>query len=490
MKVRVGLDFGTYQTKACVNYQKEGQVPEFEFINFSSDSKTNFFLPSILNLHNNDAISIGQNQDAVKSYRFFKIASAEDKNFRGISGLNKTNAHYELERYGSLSPEIISIIYLSYTIGLIKKRFNKKHTAAKSSNSKKGSFWGKFFSFKSKKNKNRTDANKFFYQIGVPTEWSAEKNRWRRRKFEQILYLANDINETESYSTIQSLSISSFIDLIKNRFQSLENNLNNHKWADIISDGKISAFPETAAGLTYLVKTGKIGEGYYLALDIGGGSSDISFFRVNANRTFEYLASESLLIASNDIYDVYGKSHPENLSIEAVQEKLVEVDNNHLESDKLYLKAYKATMRRLNHKIKQIYNERVYWHFKKTVANQKFRDQDCFVYGGGSLLHKPSHGIGNIMRKINLHDQGTESLTATRTKANIRMIKDSLDVPHSVKPDSWKKHIPLLIVSLGLSYIQPDQTYDWNDTLYKPREGFYYLDDDPELFDVFRRRWV
>lgn len=489
MKVRVGLDFGTYQTKACVNYQEAGQTPEFEFINFGTDSETNFFLPSILNLHGERAISVGKNSDADKSYRFFKIASAEDENFRGISGLNKSNAHYEIKRYDSLSPEIISIIYLSHTIGFIKERFNEEHSSNKS-RGKKGSFFGKFFGRKSDDKPSEIDDHEFFYQIGIPTEWSAEKNRWRRRKFEQILYLANDINETESYAVIRNLPINGFIDLIKDRFESLERNLKHYKWAEIISEGKISAFPETAAGLTYLVKTGKIGEGYYLALDIGGGSSDISFFRVNTNRTFEYLASESLLIASNDLYNTYGKSHPENLSIEAVQERFETAGNGQLEMDELYIQAYRETMKRLNRKIKHIYNKRVYWHFKKTVANQKFKDQDCFVYGGGSLLHKPSHGIGNIMREINLHDQGTESLTATRTHAKIRPIKDNLDVPHRVKPDGWKKHIPLLIVPLGLSYIQPDQTYDWNDTLYKAGEGFYHIDDDPELFDIFRRRWV
>ena len=36
MNVRVGLDFGTHQTKVCVNYQKPGQVQVFEFINFGT----------------------------------------------------------------------------------------------------------------------------------------------------------------------------------------------------------------------------------------------------------------------------------------------------------------------------------------------------------------------------------------------------------------------------------------------------------------------
>ncbi len=489
MNVRVGLDFGTHQTKVCVNYKKNGQVPVFEFINFGTKENPNLFLPSILNIHEDDKTSVGISYSASKSYRYFKIASAEDEAFRGISGLEKNKEHYDLGRFDSVSPEVLSIIFLAHAIGIIKDRFEKSHQPTENK-SKKGSFLGRFLGGKDTNDEKVADHD-YYFQIGIPTEWSAEKNRWRRKKFEQILYLANDIIETHSYHFIRDLPFKTVLDLVKNHFEILERKLKHSTWDEIITDGKISAFPETAAGLTYLVKTEKIGEGYYLALDIGGGSSDISFFRVHANRTFEYLASESLMIASNDVYAEYRKATTNNISsIENVQEQLGSTNRDQLERDEYYKRAYKHTMSRLSKKIKRIYNERVYWHFKKTVANQKFNEQSCFLYGGGSLLHRPIKGIGNLMHEILLHDQGTEwNLNATRTHAHIEKVTD-LNIPHRVKPDGWEKNLPLLIVPLGLSYIQPDQTYDWNDTLYKPGEGFNYLDKDPSLFDVFRRRWV
>jgi len=489
MNVRVGLDFGTHQTKVCVNYQKPGQVQVFEFINFGTKDSPNLFLPSILNIHEDDRISVGNSAHASKSYRYFKIASAEDEAFRGISGLDESKEHYDLDRFDSISPELLSIIFLTHTIGIIKDRFEKSQKPAENK-SKKGSFLGRFLGGKDTNNDKVTDHD-YFFQIGIPTEWSAEKNRWRRRKFEQILYLANDIIDTHSYSFIRDIPFNTMEDLVKKHYEILERKLNYSSWIEIITNGKISAFPETAAGLTYLVKTEKIREGYYLALDIGGGSSDISFFRVHANRTFEYLASESLMIASNDVYTEYRKASTNNdSSIENVQQQLRNTSETQLEMDEYYKHAYKHTMSKLSKKIKRIYNERVYWHFKKTVANQKFNDQSCYLYGGGSLLHRPTKGIGKLMDEILLHDQGTEwNLNATRTYAEVDPVIN-LDVPHHVKPDGWEKYLPLLIVPLGLSYIQPDQTYDWNDTLYKPGEGFYHIDDDPTIFDVFRRRWV
>ena len=56
------------------------------------------------------------------------------------------------------------------------------------------------------------------------------------------------------------------------------------------------------------MKTNKLTKDkYYLALDIGGGSTDVSFFKVEADNTFTYLASRSAMVASNDIgMRIYG----------------------------------------------------------------------------------------------------------------------------------------------------------------------------------------
>lgn len=488
MDVRVGLDFGTYQTKVCVNYQKAGQTPVFEFINFGSTEEPNLFLPSILNILEDGRVAAGDVDNSVKSYHYFKIASAEDKAFRGISGLDVNNVHYDLDRFDSISPEVLSIIFLAHTIGIIKRRFKESQKASESF-TKKDSFLGKYLDV----NNQKEDSINFYYQIGIPTEWSGEKNRWRRRKFEQMLYLADDIIRIHSYDFFESLSLDKILEVVKFHYEIVKRKLKYSSWNDLLNGGSVSAFPETAAGLTYLVKTEKIGEGYYLALDIGGGSSDISFFRVHANRTFEYLASESFLIASNDVYEEYKNADLNQLRSKTTEELQKELHNkgrHELDKDQIYKQAYKLTMKKLSKKIKRIYNERVYWHFRETVANQNFNDQSCFLYGGGSLLHRPSKGIGNLMEKILLHDQGAElNLNATRTYAQVEKIIE-MDIPHQVKPDGWKSNLPLLIVPLGLSYIQPDQTYDWNDTLYQPGEGFNYIDDDPGIYDMFRRRWV
>ncbi len=489
MDVRVGLDFGTHQTKVCVNYQREGQVPVYEFINFGPKGEPNFFLPSRLNINHNGKVSVGDNsfEQPKETFRYFKMASAEDEKFRNISGLDKNKEHYETYRYGNYKPELISIIYLSFVIGKIEQKFNQSHQSP-SKKIKSSSFIGKFFGGK-KGQEETKPANTFYYQIGIPTEWSKEANFRRRRKFEQILYLAYRLNEVYSFNLLKNTNIDELLGFVEKEFAALAERLNTEKWEGIMAEGKTSAFPEAAAGLTYLVKTEKIGEGYYLSLDIGGGSSDISFFRVNNNRTFEYLASESLLIASNDIFDAYGKAKGGDLSTEQVQDALDHKTSNDLANNKLFHDACRETIERLEEKVKRIYNRRVYRRFKKSVANKKFKDQSCFLYGGGSLLFTENKGTRKYLEKMLLHDQGSKSITATYTYADIERITD-LRVPHIVKPDGWREHLPLLVVPLGLSFIQPDQTYSWSNAHYSSGEGYRHIDDNPEFFDLYKRRWV
>ncbi|MAO64110.1 MAG: hypothetical protein CL666_03850 [Balneola sp.] len=490
MDVRVGLDFGTHQTKVCVNYQKKGQVPVYEFINFGSDDKISLFLPSRLNIHNDDTVSVGisgKGKPVSETFRYFKMASAEDEVFRGISGLDQEQDHYDQKRFGKYTPEVISIIYLSFVSGIVEQRF-KQIDESSNKKVKSGSFLGKFFGG-NKPKEEPVPKNTFFYQIGIPTEWSKEVNFWRRRKFEQILYFANRLNEVYSHSKIKNLTIDRILAFIETEFRDLTERLKTENWEDILANSNISAFPEAAAGLTYLVKTEKIGEGYYLSLDIGGGSSDVSFFRVKNNRTFEYLASESLLIASNDVFDQYGQTINGDISTEQVQDVLDRKTPADLANDRLYINACRRTVKRLEKKVKRIYNYRVYDRFKKYVANTKFKNQSCFLYGGGSLMFTDDKGTRKFLEKVLLHDHGSQSLTATRTYATIDRIID-LTVPHTVKPKEWREHLPLLIVPLGLSFIQPDQTYSWNNDHYQPGEGYRNIDDHPEIFDIYRRRWV
>ena len=490
MDVRLGLDFGTHQTKACLNYMEGNQPEVYEFFLFDPEDESSFFFPSKVGVKKDQTLVFGDySKDFIqKEYKYFKIASAEDDAFRGISGLDSSDIKYDETRYEGVTPEVLSILYLAWVIGYIKEEFSTKISSGK--DPKKG-LLGRFM--KKKSSKIEID---YHIQIGIPTEWSKKRNQWRRRKFEQILFLATQLLEKlNTYEQLKEIKLPELKYRIQKLYQELQLKTKKKSWKEIIREHELSVFPETAAGLTCLVKEKNLDPKYYSAIDIGGGSSDISYFRVTHDRKIEYLASESLLIASNDLFNRYSRFQ-ETIpnSTEQAQIYLEDIQQNNrlkLDKDEKYRESFESTFLDLNDRFKKIYNSRVYQRFRKEIANKKFDDHDCYVYGGGSLVHKPKKNPYKLFEKILIHDNGTpNSLTMTRTYANVNML-GRITLPFDVRPRSWKKYRPLLLVPLGLSNVQPDQNYDWSNRYYKPGEQVVKLDiEDLGLYDVFKRKWV
>ena len=60
--IRIGLDFGTHQTKICIQRTPdEGHgVPEYEFFQFADkNGKEQYFLPSVVQINKDDTLSFG-----------------------------------------------------------------------------------------------------------------------------------------------------------------------------------------------------------------------------------------------------------------------------------------------------------------------------------------------------------------------------------------------------------------------------------------------
>ena len=176
----IGLDFGTYQSKACV-YDVDKN--EHEFFRFPSNQS--FFLPSRVAEKNDGCFEYGNDKTRLprKEYHYFKIAAAEDDEFISETYGNSsiTSSFYKFNEYNDCSPEFLSVIYLTYLLFTIKESYQ-------SQNNKKVPGTGLIGRLLSRQNEE--NSSKFTIQMGIPTEWSQEKNLFRKRKFENILLLA------------------------------------------------------------------------------------------------------------------------------------------------------------------------------------------------------------------------------------------------------------------------------------------------------------
>jgi hypothetical protein len=430
MKIyHIGLDFGTYQSKACIY---DIDTSEHEFFKFPSNHS--FFLSSRVAEKSDGRFEYGEAQStAIKNeYYYFKIASAEDDEF-----------------IKDCTPEFLSVIYLTFLLFTIKQIYYQR-------NEKREVGGGLLSSLLSRQKKD--NVIKFTIQMGIPTEWSQEKNLKRKRKFENILMLAEMLQL--KYKTLNSfleISKSQLINDIKDLHNSNSYTFSSKQiFEEKLNDLGLSVYPETAAGLYFILETKQLLPGYYAIMDIGGGSTDLSFFRIEANKKIAYLASESYIMAANNVYAEFAKNeHSVDVLRRAEEDIQKTITNGSWTGNQSIRIALRKVNESLDKIVYKLFHKRVY-HFSQGMV-KKYKDQPIILYGGGALL--PVINEGSVM----IHDNGNKtSLTMPITYMN----KDKINKYTSIinilpSDDSWKKDFVMLVVALGLSYRKSNTTAIW-----------------------------
>lgn len=295
----IGLDFGTYQTKVCINYIDK--IPSLhEFFEFKNLGDSSLFLPSSVFLLNDKTFRYGNylGDDIDKTFNYFKIASAENPIFHLLTNYQEQLYNIK-DNFGEFAPEFLSVIYITSVLLEVKDYLRSNASTSK----KKFSLSNLFGKKKEPENENVES----FVRLGVPTEWNKKINIARRRKFEMILLVSEILQKQIEFSSelFIVLKKTELLDMVKTIIDGLKDSKINFN--DLLGEYKISVSPESAAGLLYLIQTKKLDRGLYAAIDIGGGTSDISFFNVDCEHRIKYLASESMMVACNNIYLGYSK---------------------------------------------------------------------------------------------------------------------------------------------------------------------------------------
>ncbi len=481
----IGLDFGTSQSKACI-YDVDNNVHEF----FRFPDTNSFFISSKIGLKNDDTFEYGNSNPATykNEYYYFKIASAEDEEFHAetfeSTPTSKPNL-YLIEEFYPFTPEFLSVIYLTHLLFRIKEHYKARFTQKDSG---KG-FIKKLFSASSK-----IEDIKFTVQLGIPTEWSQRKNLRRKRKFENILMIAELLQKKyKTHETYIKATSEELITHVKNiyKFQNLSN---SDQFDDELNSLGISVFPETAAGLTFIIKTRQLMQGYYGIMDIGGGTTDISFFCVESGNSIKYLASESYLIAANTFYKRIANNEVSIHDLQKAEKEVQElIASGDWQNNKLIQPALYDVNKHLNKLVYKLFHRRVY-HFRPGMVN-RYADQPMLMYGGGSRLPGLDSG------RIEIYNNGN---VTSITIPTYFMEKQKIDRYTSIinvldDTGSWKTDLSVLVVALGLSYIKPESFANWfGEEDYQPKDGKSFRkireiqhpqNEDYYLYDVLRSKW-
>jgi hypothetical protein len=271
--ITVGLDFGTHQTKVCME-RKEGTEINYQFFQFKDCKRQKqFTLPSIIQIGEDNRLSYGYIPQSSKGriIRYFKQGA-----FTKLNGMAWNDAI------------LYSIWYIAYVFFLLEEEYGQS----------------------------------FAIQMGVPTD-GPHFNRQKQLAVQIVLSayrLVEDVFQNE-----MDVFLASTMDELKTVTQLVP-----------YSEGKkqeysILVFPEAYACLMPLIQQKKLNGGMSLMIDIGGGTTDISFF------TLEYTDNRKQRTINErlHVYDFYSLNKGLNFLTDADANDMNRKDSNVLDENEI-----------------------------------------------------------------------------------------------------------------------------------------------------------
>jgi len=306
-EIKIGLDFGTHQTKICVRRTPdEGRgEPNYEFFKFTDLQGNNqYFLPSVIQINDDDTLSYGYvNSSRMKAEPDEPIKQTvllEEE----FDVAEKAGQLYDKYATAKSKPEDMYVLSEMLKIRLQKV---KARNARKTEEAEK-EYYKLLHDYKDAKNvfryfkqatfiggewnrvttiSNRTlctwylayviflleekFGTDFSINMGVPAD---------EESFEAKKRLAVEILAT-AYYLVEEVYKSDLTLFLNEKYEDLLAKTENQRFSDELKDEYvINIFPEAYASLTALTSRGKLPTGMSLTADIGGGTTDISFFTI------------------------------------------------------------------------------------------------------------------------------------------------------------------------------------------------------------------
>lgn len=438
---QVGIDFGTSQTKICSrNFSSNNQLVLHQF--FSNES---IFLPTTITIRPDNTLLYGEKENY--TFSRFKMASLFNESLESKNNDKST-----------LSPHLCCVLYITYCILEVVCRFGR---IPKNNQDVK--------SFK----QNDVD---FLFVLGIPTQYERNRNEHLRRSLHyQNLYFAFKL--AKEFYTLEEFSKCT-LPLLVEKIQIINTSFLSQSIANIEHEYKkhgLFLLAETTAGVFLLrnqfqksfslINHNEINRfiannmGNYMTLDIGAGTTDISFFIFDLIDDqyirMKYVATKTVdSISTNAVLSHF----LQHTSFDLNQN----YETNQFNNDPQWILSQQEMKKRLNsilrdpeigllEKLLNYYQISFteHWDFY-----QGDRGKGCLCYGGGSRLEHITTGfirLNNssveIKKYINFREFSTQfnliSSSGYPLKYNDIILKNI------------SKGFDLFPIAIGLSLVDP-----------------------------------
>jgi len=312
--IRVGLDFGTHQTKICVQtIPDEGHgEPIYEFFRFEDLSgNRQYFLPSLIQINEDNTLSYGY-VDSARERGSLQRPTIEAF-FDDLSNFDiPETASILYDKYATKdnTPEDLTILGDMLKIRQKKLSEQQKMLEAKA----KEDFARKLEAYNRDRNvfryfKQATFAKRDWNKVIDCKTLSIWYLSYVIFKLEEVYGQNFSINmgipaDDKTFTQKQQLAVEillSAYNLVENIYdndldkflsESVDSLIKKTEYIRYSKDAKdeyiINIFPEAYAGLVSLTSRGKLSSGMSLTADIGGGTTDISFFTIDKGKPVIY----------------------------------------------------------------------------------------------------------------------------------------------------------------------------------------------------------
>lgn len=510
-RITVGLDFGTHQTKVCVENKSDARNPIYSFFAFEDlNGENSFILPSIIQINKDDTLSYGfvnkdnskygkkfifgdmpeypQKHDikieeiipkppmpsilssaapldeselirfkrnvekAKKSYEtqltlwkqrksaqerknerlakeieeayrnelkeWYSWNNSSQVNHRMIYRYFKQSTFSDYKWNCKLSSMCLSVWYLSYIIFLLEEKYGQN----------------------------------FAIQMGIPT--GSENFEIKKRKAVSLLLSA--------YHLVEEVFQNDLAKYLSTPIQELEKLTTFIPYSDKKKqEYGLLIFPEAYAGLKSLTNQKKIEKGMSLMVDIGGGTTDITFFTIEQDNPKIYNYS-SIPFGINYIIETalpnLQDKFESSLNLNNIPEKQLK------DAIQQYYLNLLSTCEGLVKKLRKSF-ERTGFPIKK--LNDALKNRVIIYSGGGSTYPELRKTVLTFSDIQHINPKVWDGLTIEEIGAIIELC-------------------PILSTSLGLSISEVDDNVQLSTT----ENIFNHLDGQYVVKDKLRPRWV
>lgn len=299
----------------------------------------------------------------------------------------------------------------------------------------------------------------FAIQMGIP---ASEASFTRLKKYASLILI-------KALKLVEDVFENDYTAFKETPYEELLSKIPDVVYSDELKEEYgIIILPEAFASLRSITKGAKIPHGMSVMLDVGGGTTDISFFVIETNGDPHIYHYESIAKGLNFFLEFPNNGKPNDMTVKREMEDLSQSD-----FDSAYQEYKRSINSVIQHLTSFLHSDTISRGFKKSAFTDAIQDRPVIYSGGGSYDARLRNSVLNF----------TDVTYIDKRILGIRNVVDekNIDIPYSILATSYGLSIATESDEIKVSkkeelFAKYNLREDYNDNWSAHREHGMYED--------------